>query len=60
MSVLHKLKTIKKHIKGFTLMELIITIAILAILASIILASLNTAREKGEDAAIKQSLADMR
>jgi len=49
-----------KNNKGFTLIELLVVIAIIGILSSVVLASLNSARTKGDDTAVKANLASVR
>jgi len=49
-----------KKNKGFTLIELLVVIAIIGILASVVLASLTSARIKGKVAALESTMSSMR
>jgi prepilin-type N-terminal cleavage/methylation domain-containing protein len=45
--------------RGFTLIELLVVIAIIGLMSAIVLASLNTARNKGKDGAIRAEMSEV-
>ena len=50
----------KKFKKGFTLLELLVVVAIIAIITSVILVSLGDSKNKGADASVKSNLGTIR
>lgn len=54
------MKKFKNYAKGFTLIELLVVIAIIGILSSVVLVSLNSARQKGKDARVQAEVAQIR
>ena len=52
-------KEFSKSNKAFTLIELLVVVAIIGILSTVVIASLNSAREKGKIAFVKSTLKNM-
>jgi len=61
MVTITKVKIISyKKNNGFTLIELLVVIAIIGLMSSIVLAALNSGRDKGSDASVKTQLVGIR
>ena len=46
--------------KGFTLLELLVVVSIIALLSVVVIAALNTAKAKGADSAVKADMANLK
>lgn len=55
-----KKNKLQTKMKAFTLIELLVVITIIGILATIVIVNLSTVRGKGQDAAIKQQMSNVR
>ena len=53
------MKIYQKKNSGFTLIELLVVVAIIGLLSSVVFASLNSARAKAKDAAIKAAMSQV-
>ena len=53
---MEQIKVNKKNKKGFTLIELLVVVSLLGVLATLVIANLNSARERTRDATRKSDL----